>query len=100
MQRLANRPNSWLVKKGRSAEAAEILGILYDVDTSDAELQSEIRDIELSLEINRDVSLRSMFKMGPQRVFHRVALAGIIQMYLQMTGTNVSQRRRCHSLRR
>lgn len=91
---LADPAFSWLVKKGRSAEAVEIMSILYDVDRSDAELQSEIRDIELSLEINKDVSLMSMFKMGPQRIFHRVVLAGIIQMYLQMSGTNVSRSRR------
>ena len=71
---------------GRVEEAAEIMSICYDCDPQDEEVQSEIRDIQLSLELNGHVSLVSMFKMGPQRVFHRVCLAAIIQMFLQMTG--------------
>lgn len=41
-----------------------------------------------SIDLNGSVSVWSMFKMGPQRTFHRVCLAAIIQMFLQLTGTN------------
>lgn len=78
----------WLVKMGRVDEAAEIMGIMYDCDPQDAEVQTELRDMQLSMELNGSVSLWSMFKMGPQRTFHRVCLAGLIQIFLQMTGTN------------
>lgn len=81
--------NRWLIKMGRVEEAAEIMSIIYDCDPQDEEVQSEIRDIQVSLEYNGNVSLRSMFSMGPQRTFHRVCLAAIIQMFLQMSGTNV-----------
>ena len=44
--------------------------------------------MEVSMELNGSASLWTMFKMGPQRTFHRVCLAAIIQMFLQMSGTN------------
>ncbi len=89
MNNKADRCDRWLIKMGRVEEAAEVMSICYDCDPQDEEVQSEIRDIQLSLEINGKVSFRSMFTMGPQRVFHRVCLAAVIQMFLQMTGTNV-----------
>jgi MFS family permease len=73
---------------GQIDEAAEVMGIMYDCDTQDEEVQTELRDMQLSMELNGSVSLWSMFKMGPQRTFHRVCLAALIQIFLQMTGTN------------
>ena len=76
------------MKVGRTEEAAEIMSIIYDCDIQDEKVQSEVRDIQLSMDLNGPVKLGQMFKMGPQRTFHRVVLAGLIQVFLQMTGTN------------
>ena len=73
---------------GKADDAAEVMGIMYDCDPQDPEVQTELRDMQLSMELNGDVSLWSMFKMGPQRTLHRVCLAAVIQIFLQMTGTN------------
>lgn len=73
---------------GRVDEAAEVMSIIHDCDPGDPQVQDELRDIQLSLELNGSVSAWSMFKMGPQRTFHRVCLAGLIQIFLQMSGTN------------
>lgn len=73
---------------GRVEEAAEIMAVIYDCDPQDEHLRREIHDILVSIELNGSVSLWSMFKMGPQRTFHRVCLAGMIQMFLQLSGTN------------
>lgn len=64
------------------------MATIYDCDTQDQQVQRELHDIQVSIELNGSVSLLAMFKNGPQRTFHRVCLAGIIQMFLQMTGTN------------
>ena len=76
------------MKVGRPEEAAEVMSIIYDCEPEDEGLKTEIRDMQLSMELNGSVSNWAMFKMGPQRTFHRVCLAGLIQIFLQMTGTN------------
>lgn len=57
---------------GRADEAAVVMGIMYDCDPQDEEVQKELRDMQLSMEINGSVSLWSMFKMGPQRLAYFV----------------------------
>lgn len=78
----------WLVKKGRIAEARDVFSRIHDVGLDDDIVNNEIRDVQASLELAQSVSLSAMFKMGPQRTFHRVILAATIQMFLQMTGVN------------
>lgn len=78
----------WLVKQGRADEAAEVLSIIYDTSPDDPSVKTEIRDVQMSMELNGHTSMRAMFGMGPQRTFHRVCLATLIQIFLQMTGTN------------
>ncbi len=70
----------------RVEEAREIIGLLYNIDPLDDEVQKEIRDVESALELAGTVSLKALFKMGPQRTFHRVVLAASVQIFLQMTG--------------
>lgn len=73
---------------GRVDEAREIFGAVYETEPNSPTVNSLIRDIQLSLELSRTVSLKGLFVMGPERTFHRVVLAAVIQMYLQMTGVN------------
>ena len=54
------------------------------------EVDKEIEDIELALKMSANhASLKSMFYMGRQRIFHRVMLASVIQMMLQVRGSSV-----------
>ncbi|KIY03450.1 uncharacterized protein Z520_00141 [Fonsecaea multimorphosa CBS 102226] len=78
----------WLIKMNRVEEAREIIGLLWNVDAHDETVQKEIRDIQAALELAGTVSLKALFKMGPQRTFHRVVLAASVQIFLQMTGVN------------
>lgn len=78
----------WLVKVGRVDEARHIISLTYDQDENSDRVIKEMGDIQLSLELAGSTSLRSLFKMGPQRTFHRVCLAVGIQIFLQMSGVN------------
>ena len=73
---------------GRIEEAREIFAAMYDTTIASDIVSINIRDIQLSLGLAETFSLRAMFRMGPQRTFHRVVLAAAIQMYLQLTGVN------------
>lgn len=78
----------WLCKMDRWEEARETLGLLYDEDPHGTTVSKEVEDIRISLERARKGNLGAMFKMGPQRALHRVVLASIAQIFLQMTGVN------------
>ncbi|EAW14400.1 putative MFS sugar transporter [Aspergillus clavatus NRRL 1] len=79
----------WLVKKGRQAEAREILAALADLEPESESVSSDIRDIELSLSLSGSGSWSDMLKMGEQRLFHRTVLAATGQMFQQMCGINL-----------
>ncbi|OAL36121.1 hypothetical protein AYO20_04535 [Fonsecaea nubica] len=78
----------WLIKMNRVEEARDIIGLLHNVDAHDDEVQKEIREIQAALELAGTFSLKALFIMGPQRTFHRVLLAAVVQIFLQMTGVN------------
>jgi MFS family permease len=69
-------------------EGREILGILYDDDPHGVLVNYEIDNIRQSFERAGNSNLTAMFKMGPQRSFHRVVLATTVQVFLQMSGVN------------
>lgn len=77
-----------LVKMKRIPEAEGVFAAIYEVDTDSEIVQAHIRDVQLALELAPNVSIQSMFKMGPQRTLHRTILACSTQMFLQMTGVN------------
>lgn len=79
----------WLVKRGRTEEAREILAALDDVDTHSEQITLDIRDIETSLALSGTGSWKDMLKMGEQRLFHRTVLACMGQMFQQMCGINL-----------
>lgn len=78
----------WLIRQGRIAEAREILAALEDVAVDDEKVEAEIQDVQSSLKLIGEASLKQIFSMGPQRVFHRAMLAAAVMMFLQLTGVN------------
>ncbi|PQE03364.1 MFS sugar transporter protein [Rutstroemia sp. NJR-2017a BBW] len=78
----------WLVKKGRMAEAREVLAALSDVSTGSEQVNVEIAEIEAGLVISGQGSFRDIFRMGEERLFHRACLAASGQMFQQMCGIN------------
>lgn len=47
-------------------------------------VDKEIDDIEVALKLSANsASMKAMFTMGPQRIFHRVVLASVVQIMLQ-----------------
>ncbi|CAL5869398.1 uncharacterized protein PFLUO_LOCUS3627 [Penicillium psychrofluorescens] len=80
----------WLSKQGRWEETREILGLLYDDDPHGDIVNKEVQDVQISLEraSKGKGNLGAMFKMGPQRTFHRVIIAAVAQIMLQMSGIN------------
>lgn len=83
-KRYSQESPRWLKLKDRHEEARRILELLHPGDSETVE--KELEDIELALRMSvRYTSLLSMFSMGPQRIFHRVVLASIIQIMLQVS---------------
>lgn len=78
----------WLCKMDRWDEARRVLARVYDEDPPGEAVDRELQEIKAALERSGHGSLRGMFRMGPQRSFHRVVLAATAQMFLQMTGIN------------
>jgi sugar porter (SP) family MFS transporter len=78
----------WLLKKGRTDEAREILALLADVELDAEQVSNEIADIEASLALAGVVSHRDLLKMGSQRLFHRTVLAAGGQFFSQICGIN------------
>jgi MFS family permease len=69
-------------------EAREILGLLYDDDPHQETINREIEDIRMAPERAGKGNISAMFKMGPQRTIHRVAIAATAQVFSQMNGVN------------
>ena len=69
----------WLIKRGREAEAREILSLVHDVDLNDPLVSKEVIDIKLALGLAESTSLLSLFKMGRRRTLHRVILGSLAQ---------------------
>ncbi|GAM42164.1 hypothetical protein TCE0_043f15883 [Talaromyces pinophilus] len=78
----------WLIKQNRVHEARAILAVLDDIDTTSPEIETEIRNVTISLELSGEMSLSEIFHMGPQKIFYRAVLACSVLMFLQLTGVN------------
>lgn len=78
----------WLVKKGRTEEAREVVSALDDKPIDSAQVQADIAEIEEGLAITGKSTFRDIFCMGDERLFHRACLAVCGQMFQQMSGIN------------
>jgi MFS family permease len=79
----------WLIRQGRIAEASEVLAALEDTSVDDESVQSQVRDVQTSLDLAGKKSLGQIFHMGPQKTFHRAMLAVAAMLFLQLTGSTV-----------
>ena len=69
--------------KDRHDEARRILEVLHA--GKQETVDKAIEDIELALRMSvNHAGLKAMFAMGPQRIFHRVMLACVVQIMLQV----------------
>lgn len=81
----------WLIRQSRIADAAEVLAALHDSSVSDKIVETKIKEMQASLDLaGGENSLRQIFHMGPQRTFHRAALAVMAMMFVQLTGAVVT----------
>lgn len=81
----------WLVRQGRVSEACEILAALESTCVNDEHVEFKVREVQASLDLaGGKRSLREIFYMGPQRTFHRAALAATALVFLQLTGATVT----------
>lgn len=81
----------WLVRQGRVSEACEILAALEGTCVNDENIVLRVREVQASLDLaGGKRSLREIFYMGPQRTFHRAALAAAALVFLQLTGATVT----------
>jgi hypothetical protein len=85
---LPKSPRS-LIKVGWVVKARHVINHRYDDDSQGYKGEADFRDILASFELAGTVSLRAMFTMGPELTFHRLCLAFITQIMLQMTGVKV-----------
>ncbi|KAJ6149585.1 hypothetical protein N7471_000784 [Penicillium samsonianum] len=79
----------WLIRQGRLSEASEVLAALEDTCVDDQAVQTKIKDVQASLDLFEEKSLRQIFHMGPQRTFHRAMIAALAMLFLQLTGSTV-----------
>ncbi|KAJ6007087.1 hypothetical protein N7499_000751 [Penicillium canescens] len=79
----------WLIREGRMSEASEVLAALEDTCVDDPSVEAKIKDVQMSLELSGKRSLGRIFHMGAQRTFHRAILAGMVMLFLQLTGSTV-----------
>ncbi|KAG4027343.1 hypothetical protein MFRU_031g00900 [Monilinia fructicola] len=78
----------WLIKRGRTEEAREVIAALDDMPTDSAQVQAEVAEIEEGHLIAGESSFRDIFRMSDERLFHRACLAVCGQMFQQLSGIN------------
>lgn len=79
----------WLIQQGRISEASEVLAIFDDTSVDDEAVKIQVKDVQMSLDQAGKKSLGQIFHMGPQRTFHRAALALMAMLLMQLTGSTV-----------
>ncbi|KAJ6118236.1 Major facilitator superfamily domain general substrate transporter [Penicillium samsonianum] len=79
----------WLLREERISEASEVLAALGDTSVDDESVKSQVKDVQMSLDLAGKKSLGQIFHMGPQRTFHRAMLALTVMLLMQLTGSTV-----------
>lgn len=78
----------WLVKKDDMGKAQAVLSALEDTPEDSEVITAELQVIYDTFQEERRNS-GSIFKMGPERQFHRACLAVFAALLAQMTGINI-----------
>lgn len=78
----------WLLLKGRTAEAREVLAALEGTDPDSLLVQASMTQISESIEAVGQGRFADVFKNGELRLFNRACLACAGQMFQQLTGIN------------
>lgn len=79
----------WLVLRGRSEEAREVLSALEGLPVEDSTVEADLAEISESVAIAGEGRFVGIFKNGELRLFNRACLAFAGQMFQQMSGINV-----------
>lgn len=79
----------WLILKGHDDEAMSVMAALRDCSVDNRELRSEFLAIKDTVLEQAKYGFRDLFVMGPDRAFHRVALAYVNQVFQQISGINL-----------
>lgn len=74
----------WLLKKGRTEEAREVLSALEGVPEDDPQIKAEVDEISESLAITGQGRFIDVFKNGELRLLNRACLACAGQMFQQL----------------
>ena len=82
----------WLGKKGRLEEASEVIAVLNDLPANAETIKRDIAMMQQSLFANaaKTGSLRSLLRMGDQRIFNRTMIAVLGQLFQQMCGCSLT----------
>lgn len=78
----------WLVSVGKVEDARETFSALYNLDPHDPKIEAEINEVQQSMVTAGDLGFKDAFKMGPNRLVHRLLIACGIQTFQQLTGVN------------
>lgn len=79
----------WLVMKGRTEEARQVLSALLELELDSRTISDTIHEFETNLAASGNTSWTAIFTNGKQRLFHRAYLAATGQFFQQMCGVNL-----------
>lgn len=79
----------WLILKGKDDEALSVIAALADLDPGDHQVKVEFEEINDTVLEMKDARFRDLFRMGPERDFHRVLLGYVNQVFQQISGINL-----------
>ncbi|PWN31539.1 putative sugar transporter [Meira miltonrushii] len=79
----------WLVLKGRTDEAREVIGCLDETSVDDPETIAKVKEIQESLAVAQSKGLSDVFKNGKEKNLHRALLGIVSQAAQQLSGINL-----------
>ncbi|CAO1635143.1 unnamed protein product [Sympodiomycopsis kandeliae] len=83
----------WLVKKGHSPQAAEVLAQCDNTTVDDPQVQTTLRQLEESIfsaeKLLGDFSYKELLTNGPGQNFYRTVIAFTAQAFQQLSGINL-----------
>jgi MFS family permease len=79
----------WLILKGKEDEAISVISALADLPPDDHLVLVEFDEIKDTVLEMKNYHFRDLFRMGPERDFHRVVLGYVNQVFQQISGINL-----------